>query len=277
MAPIETEADKVQNNWEGREWRPMPLCMPALEDLAKEDVIDVLKLAIRPRSLPTKPGLSNTIKMARDALAAEPHNLLLINELGRLYASEAQWDKCANVLLRGWKRSKEIVDDSVRFRFLMKLAEVSLRLGKFRQALAVLQDMEEPEGGYEKKAYLVLLIQVHASNGDVQRALKSFQRAIEGESFDNAVRILALTLADLHKAGGFHAAKTAVEKLGAAYHNKSTLILLEQYAERQDSKKASRDPVKILMVVAAVLVVMFIVYALWLLEKWNLQRLALKK
>lgn len=259
--------------WAEREWRPCTLCMPTVDDLMKEDVLDVLKLALRPRQPPEKPGLSNTLKAARDALQEDPYNLLLINELGRLYAQEARWDKCANVLLRGWKRAHEIQDEKIRFCFLMKLCEVSVRLALFRQAHAILQDIEEPTEGHERKAYLVMCVQVYSNCGDVQRALKSFQRAIEGETFSRAVRIFALTLFDLQKAGAFQSAKSALEKMSPGYHDKSTLQMLETFAERQDQKANQFDPTKLLIISGCVAVFLIFIYLLWLLEQWSLSRL----
>lgn len=270
----QAKQDKPEGDaWADREWRPCGLCMPTVDDLVKEDVLDVLKLALRPRQPPEKPGLSNTLKAARDALAEDPYNLLLINELGRLYAQEARWDKCANVLLRGWKRASEIKDDKIRFCFLMKLCEVSVRLSQFRQAHAVLQDIEEPTEGFERKAYLVMCVQVYANCGDVQRALKSFQRAIEGETFSRAVRIFALTLFDLQKAGAFQSAKSALEKMSPGYHDRSTLQMLETFAERQEQKANQWDPTKLLIITGVAVVFMIIVYLLWLLEQWSLNRI----
>lgn len=242
--------------------------------MEREDILDVIKTSLRPRPIvELKPGLSETLRVAREALAAEPYDMLLINELGRLYASEAKWSHCSNILLRGWKRASEIEDAHIRFRFLMKLCEMSFRQSKFKQAFAVLQDIEAPEKGEELKAFLILSVQVCASVGDTQRALRFFQKAVEGETFPRAVRILALTMLDLMKANAFETAKSSLEKLGKDYFDESSLKMLQNFAERQNEKAAQIDYSKLFIGIAVALAVMVVVYLLWLLEQYSLSKI----
>merc|ERR1711879_1121552 len=107
-------------------------------------------------------------------------------------------------------------DKDVRFRFLMKLCEVSLDLGKFYQADAVWADIEEPEEKDELWAYLLFGIKVHANKpkgGDLLQSLKLLQRILEGATSGFAIRVWTLIHMDLKKAGGYEAAKTVVDKV----------------------------------------------------------------
>lgn len=260
------------------EWRLCPLYLGNLDDLVKEDIIDVLRLTLRPKKFLKRPGMTDNAKRARDALEADPYNLQYINELGRIYASEAEWERSVNVLLRGWKRAKEIEDKKVRFHFLMKICEVSYYLSQFRQAHAVLHDMEEPEDPQDLGSYLVLACQVYGANGDLQRALKAFQRLVEPRSFQDAVRIFGLTLRELKKAGGYEAAQSAVEKKATKYDNKSIMTMLESFAEGIDKQGMSPEDIQRNLIIGGVVVlVAVLIYLLWLAEQWSLAQIGAKK
>lgn len=258
-------------------WTKCTLYLSNLQDLRKEDIIDVIRLTCRPSKVPKQKSISDKAQRQRNILEKHPYQLHTINELGAIYGSEAQWDKCANVMLRGWKRAPEITDPAVRFRFLMKLCEVSYYLKQFRQAYAVMRDVDRPDGGPELKSYLVLSCQVYAQAGDLQQSLKAFNQAIEGEDFELAVRIFALVQIDLKRAGAYESAKSTLENLvGDAYHHKSALSMLETFAEGSDKPKP-RPPDEIpryIIAAVVVLVLAFFVWILYVLEGWSLQSIA---
>lgn len=257
-------------------WSKCTLYLSNLTGLFKEDIIDVVRLTCRPSKVPAQKSISDKAQHQRDILNKHPYQLHTINELGAIYGGEAQWDKCANVLLRGWKRAPEIPDPAVRFRFLMKLCEVSYYLKQFRQAYAVMRDIDRPDGGQELKSYLILSSQVYAQAGDLQQALKAFNQAIEGEGFEFSVRVFALVQIDLRKAGAYESAKSTIANMGEGYHCESTLSMLETFAEGSDRPKP-RPPDEIpryFIVAAVVLFLAFFVYILYVLEGWSLQSIA---
>lgn len=260
-------------------WRKHILPMSDADALKRWDVIDVLKLSGVPakRIVPAKPGVSDEAQALRNQLVADPYNMFLINELSYVYAKEAHLDKCANVLVRGWKRANEIEDKDVRFRFLLKLCDCSFKLGKFHQADAVIRDIEEPENPRDLRAYLIAACKVYANkptNGDLLMSLKAFQRAIDGADSALAVRILAMTCTDLKKVGGYEAAKAAVEKLSQEPQDASDLQMLESYVQARETKPVKEDRLERNIVVSiTVVVVAMVVYFLYVMEKWSLAKL----
>jgi len=253
-----------------------------LEGLKSWDVIDVLKLTGTPKKFtPAKPSISNATKQVKDMLTADPYNMFLINELSIIYAEESYIEKCGAVLVRGWKRAGEIQDKDVRFRFLMKLCEISFKLGKFYQADAVIRDVEEPEDTGELRAYLVMACKVYANKpekgekgGDLLASLKAFQRAIDGVDSGVAVRILALTQTDLMKVGGYEAAKTAVEKLVTTARDKADIDILDDFGARCESAPKNQDKLERNVVISTVVVVIaIVVYFLYVLEKRSLAKM----
>jgi len=172
-----------------------------LEALRKYDVVEVLRLALSSHGRSaTRTEMSEETKRARDALADSPHNMCRINELGRVYANEGQYDKCEIALLRGWKRAGEIDDPSIRFCFLMKLCEVSYYLRKYRQAAAVLKDIEEPQAPEELQAFLLLACRVYACNDDLPGAMRLFSRGIEEEAHPRQTTRAHLIWTTIHAA-----------------------------------------------------------------------------
>mmetsp|Transcript_31330 Transcript_31330/g.83026 ORF Transcript_31330/g.83026 Transcript_31330/m.83026 type:complete len:281 (-) Transcript_31330:91-933(-) len=259
-------------------WRKCPITMQDIDSYCKESVIDVMKMTGRPGRLRNVPLASPSDKSmrAKRELQADPFSMYWINELGCIYTSEGQHDQCLNVMLRGWKRAHEIEDSAVRFHFLMKISELSLGLHKPRQALAVLRDVAEPDGRAERKAYLLLSVQAWASNGDIQQALKAFNRTIEDESFQYAVRIFAIVMMDLKTCGAYGAAKSIMDQMAGEY-DASTMEMLEQYVDATSKRK---PPVKEIMGVprpvfagSAAFVALVVLYALYLLESWSLAKL----
>lgn len=252
----------------------MPVYMSSLERLRDEHVIDVMKMGLRPKrhnfSLGIK-GTSNEAQEVREALAEDPYNLHLILELSYRYSTQGHIERCGNVMIRGWKRAGEIEDLHTRFCFLMKLCEVSYFLGRFKQAAAVLQDIVEPEDPAARKSYLLLSCHVYSANKEVQKTLKAFQRAIEGEDYHMAVRIYALTLADLKEVGMYSVAKSAVERLAPDAEKDSMLSMLDGFATREPDNSLSPDDVQRYFVIAvAVAGASILIYLLYLAEQWSL-------
>mmetsp|Transcript_41780 Transcript_41780/g.96764 ORF Transcript_41780/g.96764 Transcript_41780/m.96764 type:complete len:271 (+) Transcript_41780:48-860(+) len=253
--------------------KKLPLHMGDLERLRDEHIIDVVKLGLRPkrRTAVSVKGMSNEAKDAREALITDPYNMVLINNLAYRYAIEGHSEKCANVMIRGWKRVNEFEDPSVRFCFLMKLCEVSYFLGQFRQALAVLQDIPEPDGSFERKAYLILACHVYGANKDIPNTLRTFQKAIEGEDYVIAVRIYALTIQDLRTAGVQPVARNAVEKLSPEADKDSTLMMLDGVANKDSSQHRSGEELQRYFLIAVIMVgVSMLLYGLYVLEQWSL-------
>merc|ERR1719162_79177 len=91
------------------------------------------------------PGLKHETKAAKDALDRDPYDLQLIFDLGDGYIQEDKCSNAANVLIRGWKRMGELDNPEGKFLFLLKLCHASNECGKYKQAEAVLEDMEEPQ------------------------------------------------------------------------------------------------------------------------------------
>merc|ERR1719491_1842548 len=158
------------------------------------------------------PSISDSTWQAKDALQKDPCNLKLITKLGYLFCKEGQHDQCLNAMMRGWKRVGEIPDLDARFRFLMKLAELSMGFWKYRQGLAIWRDIEEPAEPRQLKSYLILGTQLWCNNGDLQQSSRLFQRCIDQEPFENAIRILAALGLDLKKVGGYEVAKSMIEQ-----------------------------------------------------------------
>lgn len=274
--PIKEETDKVL----GFEWRPCTLTIPNVSDAEKEDVLDVAKMCLRPRSglfQPKHKGLPNKIKVVKDALQEDPYNMMLINELGRLYVCEGRWENGVNVLLRGWKRAGEIPDPKIRFHFLMKLSEGSYRLSKFLQAFAVLQDIEEPASGEDLTTFLVFACQLCSAVGDSQRALRYFARAIEGATFHRAVRALTMAMYDLHKANAFESAQAAVQKLSKTQFDGQTLSMLHTMISKPKPRMEQKDFNKLMITIAVVTAVILLIYVLYLLEQHSLSKIKVLK
>lgn len=267
-------ADPVDS---AKEWKKLPLYLGGFDKLRDEHIVDVIKFGIKPRHR-TKQVItssSSAAKGARDALAEDPYNIHLIYDLAYQYAAEGHFEQCMNVMLRGWKRASEIEDSSARFRFLMKLCELSYSSSKFRQAQAVLQDIDEPEDPSDRKAYFILSCHVHSANKDVQRTLRAFQRAIEGEGYQSAVRVFALTLLNLRDVGLYEIGKSAIDKLAPVHEKESILFMLDKlaYTNAEYTGTANNTHAMYGVIAAAVALLSFVVYLLYRLEQWSLQRL----
>merc|ERR1719507_1992753 len=172
-------------------------------------------------------------------------------------------------MLRGWKRAGEIEEKHARFCFLMKLSELSFCVSKFRQALAVLNDIPEPDSQSQNKPYWILMCHVRSANNDVQGTLRAFQRAIEGADYQDALRVLALVIIDLKSLDIYELGKTAVEKLAAQDQATYDLNLLDRFAYKEPDEGFTADDAwqKYFVASVVVAVVAVLVYILHVLEK----------
>jgi len=216
-----------------------------------------------------KPGLTNETKKAKDLLEKDPFNLHLIYELGHAYAVDEHWARCVNVMMRGWKRMSEVPDPSARFEFLMILCQASVRCKQYKQALAVLNDVTEPEDVQDLKGFLVMSCQVYCHNGDAQKALKAFHRAMEEEDFDAMLGVWVACMAGLKKVGAYEAAKSTVDRRMETDEQRTKLSTLEklsalreQLEDAVDNKPATgvRKAVIIALAVAAMLLFTWFLY-----------------
>lgn len=227
------------------------------------------------------PGIKNETKKAKDALAKDPSNMELIFQLGNLYIEEEKFTEASNVLIRGWKRVKEIPDAANRYLYLRQLCDVSLRCGKFRQAHAIMKSIEEPEDQESLRNYCILQCRVCCENGDRTEAMKPFYRAIKGATkFEEGVAILAELGVSLKKCGAYDVAKDSVVQMASSEEDKLKLSALERIIELQESvEKSSKDTRKLpqrLLLAGAVVGLCIFLYILHWLEKKSLQSMNMK-
>jgi len=207
------DADTMNTKGRGGIVAITPKCrlyMGGCAGFKNEDIEDIIRSSVMPRSKVVQSSTTRTAQIAKDALDEDPYNIELIKNLGLIYSSEHQHDKAANVMVRGWKRSAEITDATDRFNFLMKLSESSFRNRQCRQAYAVIMDVEEPTDYNEKKAYQLLSCHILAEIKEAPKAMQMFSKAIEGEEFDMAIKIWAACAIRLKQVGALEAAKNAL-------------------------------------------------------------------
>jgi hypothetical protein len=266
--------------------KEISLYMGGTSRFKDEDIEDIIRSSVLPRKMYHMPSISNKAKEKKDKLAADPYNVELIRDLGFVFCSEVQWDMAANVMIRGWKRASELKDASERFTFLMKLAEASFRQRKFRQAHAILMDIDEPEDYYEKKAYQLLLCHTHGELKDATKATMVFSKAIEGEDFESAIKIWASCALRLKICGSFEVAKNSVMSKARSGQNyvmdQSRMQTVESWAIMSacpEDKKSMFDlseGFQPWMIKAAIaFVVLIFIYLLYLLERRSLTALKL--
>lgn len=181
-----------------------------------------------------KPGTSNEAKKFRDELAEDPFNLQAIFGLGKAYAADEQWERYCNVMLRGFKRVGELESNEDRFEFLATLAKASMNLEKFRQALAVVNDMTEPEDKDDLRGLNLMRTQVYCHNGDLQKGLKAFNACIEGSSFQDAVKAWAACSRGLKQVNGWGVTKNTILKLAETEEEKKQLESIDKLCEFKD-------------------------------------------
>lgn len=247
------------------EWRKLSSYMGSSKNLLNSDLLEVLRMTSIPRGVKpyTKPGITDVTKRARDALEQDPYNIDLICALGCIYLKDANWDKAGNILLRGWKRAGDIADATSRFFFLAKLCEVSYKTARFRQALAVLNDIGEMPDTLtndERHSFEILSCHVYSKNGDVQRALGAFNACIARQEFKYTVRVWALCQMELNSCGAYEVAKSTMDAMigGERDENveynpalevgkemaKSDLQMLEQYLEANKNNHKKKRPLR---------------------------------
>ncbi|OLP84031.1 hypothetical protein AK812_SmicGene35136 [Symbiodinium microadriaticum] len=189
-----------------------------------------------------KPGTSNEAKKFKDELAKDPYNMTLIFELGKAYSVDEQWDRCANVLLRGFKRVSELESVEDRFNFLVVLAQASLHLEKYRQALAVVNDIADPEDTESLRGLNILRCQVYCLNGEMQKGLKAFNAAITGDSFEVAVKAWASCSRALKQANAWVVTKGTLTKLTQTEDERKQLESIEKLCEFKDEVHKIQHP-----------------------------------
>jgi len=180
---------------------------------------------------PPLSGIKHETKAAKDALAEDPYNLQLIFELGESYLQEEKYPEAANVLVRGWKRVGEITEPDHRFAYMCCLCSASYKCKMYKQAYAVLMDMEEPEDPELSMEYSEVACKVYAQNDNLQKSLKAFVNAISKcKDFDDAMKSYTRCCQDLKKVGALEAAKSAVEKLADNDDDKKKMQLIETFS-----------------------------------------------
>lgn len=267
---------------EEEKWEEIPIYMSGFERIVDEAVIDVMKMFTRSSKIKSVdiPSISDQTMSYKDALDKDPFNLRKMNNLAYHYLREGQHELGLNILIRGWKRAGEIPSEEVRFRFLMKAAELSYGIWKYKQALAVFRDITEPPADSKfRKSYLMLGTQVWSQNGDLQKGLKFFQESVDGESLQVATRVLAIVVLDLKKTGGFEAARSTIENL-AGKNDHPDILMITDFAERcgQNRGMLTRGlhDQRNVMILAVGIFVVFFFCMLWYLEHKSLSKMSWK-
>ncbi|CAE8620293.1 unnamed protein product [Polarella glacialis] len=231
-----------------------------------------------------KIGLTNAAKQFKDELAKDPFNLQHIFDLGKAYGADQQWDKCANVMLRGFKRAGEMEHPEDRFEFLVVLCQASLNIRKYRQALTVMNDIKEPEELESKSGLESLRCQVYCFNGELAKGMKAFNNAICGEEFDKAVALWAGCSAALKKAGARAVTKSTLEGLARTDQEKARLEAVEKLADLKDAylsveekPQASLNFYRMALIAGMVVLTVVFVYFLWLMEARSLESWKMRK
>ncbi|CAJ1361234.1 unnamed protein product [Effrenium voratum] len=166
----------------------------------------------------------------------------LIFELGKAYAEDEQWDRCCNVMLRGFKRVSELKSEEDRFDFLAVLSQASMHLEKYRQALAVINDMTDPTDPDSLRGLNIMRCQVHCSTGDMQKGLKAFNAAIEGASFQEAVKAWAGCSRALKQVNAWMVTKNSIAKLTHTEEEKKQLESIDKLCELKDEVHKIQSP-----------------------------------
>eukprot|EP00930_Biecheleria_cincta_P002826 TRINITY_DN103803_c0_g1_i2.p1 TRINITY_DN103803_c0_g1~~TRINITY_DN103803_c0_g1_i2.p1 ORF type:complete len:296 (-),score=56.27 TRINITY_DN103803_c0_g1_i2:127-993(-) len=246
---------------------------------SSEEVSEKLFSMIERLNPKPKPGTSNEAQRIKDQLKLKPFDMNLMFELGKAYANDYQWERCDNVLLRGFKRVQELDDASMRFEFLAVLCTASLRLHKHKQALAVLNDMEMPEDPALRHAFFIQQCQVYAFNGATDKCLKAFNRALEGNDFAAAVQVWIGCSQALKKIDSWAVAKAAIEKLATTDAERVQLESIDKVCAIKDEYldssaylnywESTQGHLTIALIALGIFALLVIV---WWLEQWNLKR-----
>jgi tetratricopeptide (TPR) repeat protein len=211
----------------------------------------------------SRPGLSDDAKTIKDQLAEDPHNMELIWQLGQVYFRDGQLERVTNVLLRGWKRVSELKEKQARLDYLMLLAQVSIWEKKYKQALAVLNDTEESESEERSADFHMLRCQIYCFNGDTQKGLSSFNKAIDGHDFDDVLKIWSECIPAIKEVGAYDATKSTVEGKASTEQQKEKVHAIGRLAELQsmmgtESKTRDKPPTWMYALCAGLCVLMLV-------------------
>lgn len=226
-----------------------------------------------------KPGTSNEAHKVKELLKADPFNMDHIFMLGQCYAQDDQWERSEIVLLRGWKRTSEIEEKHKRFGFLLLLAKASLEVKKYRQALAVVNDMEERDD----EIFHVIRCQAYCANGDTQKGLKAFRAAIEGLDFQASAGVWAGCSSFLRLCGIWEATKMIMQELAKTDEDKDYLRSVEALSQIKDSyleaqQGGQKDNFqRMLLIFFGLIFFAVIIYLLYILEQRSLASLKERK
>jgi hypothetical protein len=250
------------------------------ESPQRQDVLEEF-MKVMQKGFEPKLGMSFAAKRAKDELAADPTNMSKIGGLGMAYAKEGKWEQSMNVLLRGWKRVKEFKDPLSGFRFLCLLSQASFQMKKYRQAHAVLNDIQLPPDLPDVSAstYYVLQCQVCCANNEQQKGLKAFHNAIEGQDLIGAGAHWAVCIEQLTKVGLLEVTRSALMNRCANDKEKAKLEAMEKIFElRASYRREMQQPkftsqAKSLLWVGGSVLALAGMYLFHLLEQESLKRL----
>mmetsp|Transcript_72786 Transcript_72786/g.136008 ORF Transcript_72786/g.136008 Transcript_72786/m.136008 type:complete len:273 (-) Transcript_72786:126-944(-) len=249
--------------------------LPGEGKLSPEDIQEWINASKRE----PKPGLSDAAKAAKDALEGDPFNMDLILKLGIAYMQDDQWDRCANVLIRGMKRMGEFKDLERRNQFGTLLCHASMQTNRYQQALAVLQDMEQPHEKEKLKAFSMLACKVYCYNKRAPDALKALSVLVEGEKGQTLASTWAVLAASFKHAGVYEAAKSCVMKQLRTDEEKKKLEAMETLMQLKDTSTEVQpsffqsNAFKVCLAVMAVM----LIFVLFKLESDSLSKLSPKK
>jgi len=228
------------------------------------------------------PGLSNAAKQVKDQLANDPYNMDLIWQLGKAYGEDEQWEKVATVLMRGFKRVPEFKDSDTRFEYLKLLSEASLQQKKYRQALAVLNDVEEP--GETDIGFEVLRCQVYCFNNEVHKGLRAFNKAIEGQDFELVGKVWSACIPAIKQAGAYDATKRTVEDKATNDDERQKILAMSRLMELRDELQQKSNPIEAIskgkktpiVYYAVTAIAVLVLGVLWHLESQSLAKHGIK-
>lgn len=268
------------------------LYMSGGSNFKRQELEDIIRMSVNNKNSGSHlKSMSNATKEIKDQLDDDPYNMQLIYALGQRYFGEFEWGMCSNTMLRGWKRNKELGSEKEQFTFLMKLCEASYRNHQFKQAHAVFMDIQEPDAGYERKAYLLLGCQVHAEVKDAQKCLACFSKLVEKEGFEDAIGLWAACALALRKVGVFPQTATTMNskvRSGPAHHmDQERMKTIESWSvmsqdgegEKESALKLTlegKPPKKVIQGVVGILVLL-VVWMFYVLEQKSLRRHNLAK
>lgn len=227
-------------------------------------------------------GLSNEAKEWKIALDKDEKNMELVFKLGVQYCVDQQWAKAINVLMRGWKRVDELQDKSVRNEFLIALTQASEKESKYKQALAVVGDVEDVEDEEVQQKIDCLRCRVYCQVGDKEKGLRALSKSIKGLEFQSAAAQWATLIGPLKKCGAYDASKSNIVAMASSDKEKETLEAMEKLAAYRDEyfEQSKVQPMpnssKILLAIGLVSTIAFF-FVLYTLETKSLERLPFAK